>query len=241
MRRISCQAFSLIELLVVISIVALLIALLAPALQKSRDVALSTKCAAHLKQIGTTIFMYGDANKDWMPTSGYAHTTAYPGMPNWAGIAAETMGTKYITEYTINNAMYNQPLAQNATTRKNGVMQCPSDIYRGYWGANLGSTSYGWNDSNYGMGRCDSHTTLPGLKRMRRTEIVAPSKMIALGDWTKGHSLVYEYQHGQLDGTSNLTLGVLHGENVNLLYNDGRAGARKRNSVVANDFDRRYF
>ena len=68
--RTGCAgAFSLIELLVVISILALLIALLVPSLSRARELARSAACLSNLRQLGQATAVYQNKNKDWLPIS----------------------------------------------------------------------------------------------------------------------------------------------------------------------------
>ena len=69
----SNKSFTLIELLVVIAIIAILAAMLLPALNSAREKARCINCVSSLKQIGTAINLYTDANKDHYPAfrSGY--------------------------------------------------------------------------------------------------------------------------------------------------------------------------
>src|SRR5689334_19974171 len=65
-RRRRC-AFTLVELLVVIGIIAILVGILLPTLSRARESAKKTACLSNLKQLGDAFRLYAAGNKDAMP------------------------------------------------------------------------------------------------------------------------------------------------------------------------------
>jgi prepilin-type N-terminal cleavage/methylation domain-containing protein len=127
------EGFTLIELLVVIAIIAILIAMLVPAVQKVRESAARTQCQNNLKQIALAVHSYHDNYKALPQSFGSAFIIANK---EWSWLAFTLpyieQGNLYSQANIPNNAVnFNIPGLGLACSQPINVFRCPSDPIAG--------------------------------------------------------------------------------------------------------------
>jgi len=185
-RRSDHFGFTLIELLVVIAIIAILAAMLLPALARAKAQALKTQCISNQKQIGLAYKMYADE-----------HVGLYPVHDGWAAVGGKFWTNANITgnasSYGGRVAETNRPL--NQYTANVEIYHCPADHgdslnlqVKTCWEGWGNSYLVEWANDAFRVKKVtgDSQATAgsPQAKPIKESEVARkPSNKLIQGDW----------------------------------------------------------
>ena len=174
--RFNPRGFTLVELLVVIGIIALLISILLPALNKAKAHAARAACLSNTKQLTTAYLMYADENRDYMPNGHPDLATSEKFVPVFIGNRRDARGGN--TDWAIENGSLHKFL------KNLKVWKCPGD-------PTLRKVSYGVNHYLNGepgmVGGCGPYV-------LKRSQVKRSSRVFVFideYDWRDGDALGY--------------------------------------------------
>src|SRR5262249_8199922 len=127
--------FTLIELLVVIAIIAILAAILLPALARAKSQAHRTRCINNQHQIGIAYRLYADDSLDKYPVhNGWAAVGgARPATPYVSGFAADYGGAEWETNRPLNRYVPNTEVFHCPADKGDALNPTPKSCWEG-WG-----------------------------------------------------------------------------------------------------------
>ena len=211
------RCFTLIELLVVIAIIAILAAMLLPALGKVKEISKKANCSANLKTLGQTFIMYAASYNDMLPLTCFQSSDQKP--------YKSDLFVSLINQMNLSLAAAKQkktPLICPSFINRNGFISSNGYLRPWYYkesDADSSTIVYSYAGSEHVFpinGSVILNAAPNPSASIRYGKIRKPAQVIAMGESISSASVVYSGQR----------FYNAHGKGVNMVFTDGHVEFR---------------